>query len=44
MLINVKPFMFQLQKATFAAELFRSDSLLFRGRKNGHAYCICIEL
>lgn len=44
MLINVKAFMFQLQKATFAPELFRSYSLLTGAEKNGHAYCICIEL
>jgi len=44
MLINVKAFMFPLQKATFAPKLFRSDSLLFGAEKNGHAYCTCIEL
>lgn len=43
MLINVKAFMFQLQKATFAPELFRSYSLLTGAEKNGHAYCICID-
>ena len=35
MLINVKAFMFPLQKATFAPKLFRSDSLLFGAEKMG---------
>lgn len=33
MLINVKAFMFQLQKAIFAPKLFKSDSLLFGAEK-----------